>query len=241
MENNVYIWGKNPVKELIQRQKREVIRIYVLDSRYKEYSKFLGRTPVRLIKTNRNKLSQLTGRKDHQGLVAETTEYPYTDFNQLRDASPELILISEGVTDPQNLGAMIRSAFLLGVGGLIIENKYSATITPVVTHTSAGATDGLPIACVDSLHHSIHELKRSGYTILATHQPDEDTIDVQKLGDIGKVAYILGSEGSGIRNSTLRLADKLITIPQAENLDSFSVSAATAIITFVLASSRNIV
>ncbi len=238
MKEKEYIWGKNPAVEVIRKGKRHIYRIMVQDTRFSDYVKLLGKTPVRMEKVNRNRLSSTIGRKDHQGIVVETDSFPYTDFATIRDRSPELILMTEGVTDPQNLGAIVRSAFLLGVGGLLIESKFSASITPVVTHTSAGATEGLPIAVVESVHHTIHELKQLGYLVLATDMPGEDTVDIRQIQSDKPIVFILGSEGHGLRRSTLKLADKLISIPQAENPESFSDSAAASIVTFVLASMK---
>ncbi len=236
-----YIWGKNPVKELLRWNKRKVAKLYLQDTRYKEYKKELPILNIPVIRVNRNKLFDIVKRRDHQGIVAETSPFPYTDFETIRARSPKLILVSEGVTDPQNLGAMIRSAFLLGVGGMIIETKFSASITPVVTHTSAGATEGLAIAMVDSIAHALQELKRINYTILATEIPGEGSIDIRDIDTDRNIAFILGSEGHGVKIGTKKIADQLISIPQAESLDSFSVSAATAIISFVLASQKKIV
>lgn len=242
MAESVYIWGKNPVYELIESKNRSVYEVFVQNTRVSEFAPFLKKNNLRYKILTKEKLHNLISRSDHQGIVVETEPFPYTNLSRIISLQEAVIVLAEGVTDPQNLGAMIRSAYLLGAKGFVIAEKYSASITPVVTHTSAGATERIAISMTNTIAHAIYELKERGFEILATKPPvSENVIDIRNLEVKPKTAILLGSEGTGIKQKTLSLCDRFVTIPQAGKLDSFSVSAATAIVLFQLASKKEII
>ncbi|MFP4460436.1 MAG: 23S rRNA (guanosine(2251)-2'-O)-methyltransferase RlmB [Candidatus Zixiibacteriota bacterium] len=241
MKDKIYIWGKNPVLELLRAKSRPAEKVYVQNSRAKEYAKLLSPLGIKFQKLDKGKMHNLIDRPDHQGIIAETVEYNYADFLQIADIPAGFIVLAEGITDPQNLGAMIRSCYLLGAKGLIIPEKYSASITNIVTHTSAGATEYLAIARVESIANAINELKRRNFDILASLPSGKDVHDIREVELSDKIALLMGSEGEGIKKSTQKCCDRFITIPQAGQLDSFSVSAATAVLAYQIADKMGII
>jgi 23S rRNA (guanosine2251-2'-O)-methyltransferase len=166
--------------------------------------------------------------------VAETEPFPYSKFDSIIEIEKGIIVVADGITDPRNLGAMIRSAVLLGANGIIIPGKYSSGITPVVCHTSAGATEKIAISKVESLSHSLRILQSKGFIILGAEEPSPETVSIVEFCPGKKTALVLGSEGKGLSKKVREICDMLVSIPQKSNFDSFNVSVAAAILLWEL-------
>lgn len=235
--NEEILYGRRAVLETI-RGKRKVFEIlgtkqginWLVNISKKSSIKI----PVPTTEVSKEKLFKLSHRKDHQGLIAAVEPYRYTDSKIILNCSPPLLVLVDGITDPHNLGAIIRSASLCGVDSIIIPHKNSVKISPVVVHTSAGATEHMSITLVPSLSHFVELLKRRNYTIVAAVKPSDDAISIDRFKPAYPIAIVIGSEGYGITNSLLRKCDMKVFIPQKGVIDSFNASVSAGIIFFMV-------
>jgi 23S rRNA (guanosine2251-2'-O)-methyltransferase len=186
--------------------------------------------PVRRLP--KHKLSQLAG-EDHRGIAAEIASATYAEVSDLLDAAakqdePPLLILLDGVEDPHNLGAIIRSAYCLGAHGVIIGNRRSAQLTQTVMKTSAGAAARLPVARVTNLNQTLTELKEAGCWIAAV---DMDGQNLWKSDLSGPLVLVLGGEGTGVSPLLKHNCDLTLAIPMCRGeIGSLNVSNAAAII-----------
>jgi 23S rRNA (guanosine2251-2'-O)-methyltransferase len=227
------IYGRNPVLE-VALGGREVYRIWLTKETHKLIGNELRRAGYRPQIASRGEIAEFAGRRDHQGAVAEVAPFKYAPIELLRALDSGVVIAVDGITDQRNLGAVVRSAVLLGVGGIIIPEKGSAEVNAVVTHTSAGATEHIPIARVENLAHELGILSERGYAVAAAVMPDENSIDIRDYSAQGKIVLVIGDEGSGISGRVMSKCDVRLSIPQAGKFDSYNVSVAASIILYEL-------
>jgi 23S rRNA (guanosine2251-2'-O)-methyltransferase len=161
--------------------------------------------------------------ESHQGVVAFVTSQP--EFTWKDDGRQSLIFL-DGVEDPHNLGAVMRTAWLLGVGGVFVPDIRAAGLSPAASKVAQGATEHVPLIS-GSLTESLEEAKERGFWIFGLSHRSPKSIYDLRLPE--KVAWVLGSEASGIRKPVERTCDELVTIPQVQSDASFNVSVAAAI------------
>jgi 23S rRNA (guanosine2251-2'-O)-methyltransferase len=208
---NQFIYGVNPVAEA-ERGRRRVHRVW--------------RAP----ETPAGELERLCGSPDHQGVVAEVDPYPYGDpVGMLRRESSLLVALDQ-VQDPRNLGAVCRSAEFAGAAGVIVPERRSASVTPVVCKTSAGAVEHLEVAHVRNLADWLAEAKEAGFWIWGA---DADAKQPPWSADLtGSTILVLGGEGKGLRPRVAAACDGLLALPQKGKTDSLNVSAAATAMLF---------
>jgi len=188
-----------------------------------------------------SRLGQLTNGAVHQGIVLQIAASKTHDLKNLIEAckafsdSP-LLLALDGLTDPQNLGAIIRSAEALGAQGLIIPQRRSAGLTGSVAKVAAGALEHLPVARVVNLNRSLEKLKDEGYTVVGLAEEGPSTLSEIKFQ--GPLVVVVGSEDKGISLITRRLCDQLVRIPLKGVTTSLNASVATSIFLYEVARSR---
>ncbi|MEL7008265.1 MAG: 23S rRNA (guanosine(2251)-2'-O)-methyltransferase RlmB [Cyanobacteria bacterium J06629_2] len=177
------------------------------------------------------RLSQLTQGGNHQGIAAQIAPYSYWDLSQLIEQAkqtPEpVIVIADGIEDPHNLGAIVRTAEALGVQGIIIPQRRAVGVTSTVMKVAAGALENMAIARVVNLNQAIAKLKDAGFWIYGT-TADTDQM-LYKTNFSGAVGLVIGSEGKGLSQSTAKNCDQLVAIPLVGNTPSLNASAAAAI------------
>ncbi|WP_269624741.1 23S rRNA (guanosine(2251)-2'-O)-methyltransferase RlmB [Prochlorococcus marinus] len=188
-----------------------------------------------------SRLGQLTNGAVHQGIVLQIAASKTHDLKNLIDAckafgDSSLLLALDGLTDPQNLGAIIRSAEALGAQGLILPQRRSAGLTGSVAKVAAGALEHLPVARVVNLNRSLEKLKDEGYTVLGLAEEGPSTLSEIKF--IGPLVVVVGSEDKGISLITRRLCDHLVRIPLKGVTTSLNASVATSIFLYEVARSR---
>jgi 23S rRNA (guanosine2251-2'-O)-methyltransferase len=178
------------------------------------------------------------GSPDHQGVCAEVSEYEYADADELLRAEDALVLALDQVQDPRNLGAVCRVAEVAGATGVVVGERRSAQVTPVVCRTSAGAVEHLPVARVRNLADFLGAAKEEGAWVYgASTGPGSVPYDQPDYS--GKVVLVLGSEGSGLRPRVAAACDQLIALPVRGRVESLNVSAAAAALVYgILQSSR---
>ncbi len=208
---NQFIYGVNPVAEA-ERGRRQVHRVW--------------RAP----ETPAGELERLCGSPDHQGVVAEVDPYPYGDPVGMLRREGSLLVALDQVQDPRNLGAVCRSAEFAGAAGLIVPERRSASVTPVVCKTSAGAVEHLEVAHVRNLADWLAEAKDAGFWIWGA---DADAKQAPWSADLtGSTVIVLGGEGKGLRPRVAAACDGLIALPQEGKIESLNVSAAATALMF---------
>jgi 23S rRNA (guanosine2251-2'-O)-methyltransferase len=172
-------------------------------------------------------LDRLSGGGHHQGIAARTRPFAYAELDDILDAGAGLLVALDGITDPQNLGAIVRSAEVLGAGGLILPRDRSAAVTPAVVRASAGATVHLPIAQVVNLVRALESAKERGYWTVGLALDGSSTF--QQLPELDRALLVVGSEGKGARPLVLEACDFRVRIPQTGRVGSLNASVAAAI------------
>ena len=183
----------------------------------------------------REQLDKLAGEARHQGVVALYEPPPMAHEGDLaklmeRDGAQTLVLVLDGVTDPHNLGACLRSAAAAGVTAVIVPKDRAVGLTPVVRRASAGGADRVPLIAVTNLARTLRELKDAGVWITGL-AGDTDT-SIYGVDLKGPVALVLGSEGEGMRRLTRELCDFVAKIPMPGTMESLNVSVATGVVLF---------
>jgi 23S rRNA (guanosine2251-2'-O)-methyltransferase len=171
----------------------------------------------------------------HQGIAAQCARVKLLDMNSLMEAMPSdsihraLVLVDQ-VTDPHNLGAIIRVVAASGAGGLIVTKDRTSPFSPAVVSASAGTAFGIPIAVVANLAYAMERLKREGYWIYGLDVAEGKNYRTEKYAN--PAAFIVGSEGSGMRELTRKNVDFFVTIPMKSGVESLNVSTALAVVLF---------
>ncbi|MEM7756596.1 MAG: 23S rRNA (guanosine(2251)-2'-O)-methyltransferase RlmB [Cyanobacteria bacterium P01_A01_bin.40] len=177
------------------------------------------------------RLSQLTQGGNHQGIAAQVAPYIYWDLDELIDqakqAKEPVIVIADGIEDPHNLGAIIRTSEALGVQGLVIPKRRAVGVTSTVMKVATGALENIAIARVVNLNQAIAKLKDAGFWIYGT-TADTDQM-LQETNFSGAVGLVVGSEGQGLSHLTEKNCDQLVRIPLAGKTPSLNASVAAAI------------
>jgi 23S rRNA (guanosine2251-2'-O)-methyltransferase len=198
---------------------------------------------LEVIREPRSRLDELAGNTRHQDIIAELHDRSLgeADMGRLLDAieGDPLVLILDGLQDPHNLGACLRTAEAVGAHMVIIPKDRSAGITAVVRRTSAGASEIIPVLQVTNLARVIRSLKDRGIWLVGTDDQAERDIHAHDL--TGPLALVMGSEGQGMRRLTRELCDHLVRIPMAGTIESLNVSVATGVCLFEIRRQRSAV
>jgi 23S rRNA (guanosine2251-2'-O)-methyltransferase len=195
--------------------------------------------PVRF--EERNQLDRTAGTREHQGVVAFQAAAPATSFEDLlkpRDAggAPNLLVLLDGVEDPQNLGAIIRTSLAAGAQGVVIPERRAAGLTESVARASAGALAHLPVARVKNLVRAMEEMKEAGYWLVGLDERAEQRhTDVDLKVPVG---IVLGGEGRGLHALTRERCDFLVSIPTTGPVRALNVSVAAGVILFEVVRQR---
>ncbi len=224
------IWGRNPIIEAIKSGKSLEKILVAHDSHPpKELIKLAERKKIKIQRVPRKKVEELAGTKKTQGIVALISPVSYINDNELIEEIVKkegIILVLDHITDPQNVGNMIRTAEVLGVNGIVLPMEKSSPINEVVVKTSTGAVFHLPISKVSSLKKFLDKFKKSGGWVVSVEKGGKP---VHKINYPFPLAVVLGSEGKGVSKSVLDSSDIIATIPMQGKVTSLNVSSATAI------------
>lgn len=221
----MWIYGKHPI-HMALRKNRKVHTFFALKG-FKDphLSPYLEKADVRW---QDKKTHQKMFGYDTQGIVAEVDDYVLSSLDDLwKIKSPMRIVILDGVTDPHNFGAIIRSAEAFGMDAIIIRKDRSASITPVVVKASAGAIETMNIVQVTNIHQTILALQKQHVFVYGL--ASEGTVDIKTLAEPGAIAIVLGSEGDGLSSLVKKVCDGIIRIPMHGTMESLNVSVAGAI------------
>lgn len=212
------------------------------NKRLKELQSQAARAGIRVINASHAELDRLAGQQRHQGVVAGFSGTNLADEGQLgallEDISGDaLILVLDGVQDPHNLGACLRTAEAAGVHMVIICKDRASGITPVARRAASGAAEILPIVQVTNLASTLRDLKQRGIWLAGT--TDTASQSMYETDLTGPLALVMGSEGGGMRRLTRDLCDYLVSIPMAGIVESLNVSVATGVCLYEINRQRN--
>ena len=232
------IQGRQPVLEAL-RSGRSINRILIAkDSEKHRINEILNLARQRGIPfeyTDRRALDRLASMSVHQGIIAIASARGYIELDELLEVSnrkgePPLYCILDGLEDPHNLGAIMRTADAAGVHGLIIRSRREVGLTSAVAKASAGAIEYVPVARVTNIAQAIETLKKQG--VWVTGIEASDSIPFDKVDFKPPSAIVVGSEGSGISELVRKRCDNLAAIPMRGNISSLNASVAAALVMY---------
>ncbi|MGB3532042.1 MAG: 23S rRNA (guanosine(2251)-2'-O)-methyltransferase RlmB [Microcoleaceae cyanobacterium] len=234
IEENDFIYGRYPVLAALENQ-RSLNRIWILsqlrtDRRFQELLQQAKGNGVIIDQVNTQRLDQITQGANHQGIVAQIAPYEYLDLEtlitQAKSADPNpVIIVAEGLKDPHNLGAIIRSAEAIGAQGIVIPQRRSVGITATVMKVAAGALESFPVARVVNLNRGLETLKAEGFWVYGTVASAPQTIETTKFS--GPIVLVVGSEAEGLSRLVEQSCDVLVSISLRGKTPSLNVSVAT--------------
>ena len=222
------IYGVRPVIEALRGGRRKVIE--VLDAtgnaQVAQAAKAAG-VPVQNVSQQR--VAELAAGGVHQGIVARVAPYPYVELEDLLSTPVPLVVVLDGVTDPHNLGAVLRVADAAGASGVVIPKDRAAGVTAAAVKASAGASEHVPVARVTNLRRAVDQMQRAGLWVYAAEVRGTPYGDLDLTGPTG---LVLGSEGRGVRRLVREGCDGAISIPMLGAVGSLNVSVAAALLLY---------
>jgi 23S rRNA (guanosine2251-2'-O)-methyltransferase len=222
------VYGRRAVREAL-RGRREVLELLATERAARDgWERKPKLVPERM-------LTELVGTRDHQGVVARVEPFRYADAYDLAAGEPLLVALDQ-VTDPRNLGAVIRSAEGAGATGVILPAHNSARVTPAVARSSAGAVEHLPVAVVPNLARYLNEVKGPRLWVYAADATGTAMVEADLSGGL---ALVFGAEGKGIRPLVRRACDGSVAIPLSGRIESLNVSVAAAVLLYEARRQRN--
>lgn len=240
-----WVVGRNPVFEALTAG-LPVKQAYVAegaerDDRLRDILKFSAENGVPLLQVTRGELDRVTGGLVHQGVALQLPSYEYADVEDVLADALEvdgIVVALDGVTDPRNLGAIIRSAAAFGATGVVIPSRRSASMTAAAWKTSAGAAARLPIAMATNLNRALEQASKMGFTIVGL--AGEGEVPVSGAPGIdGPLVIVVGSEDEGLARLVREHCDSLISIPIASAVESLNASVAAAIALYEVSQQRS--
>jgi 23S rRNA (guanosine2251-2'-O)-methyltransferase len=233
------VYGLHAVRALLARRPRDVLRLCLAeardDQRVRELRGLAAAAGVKTTNVPMAALDQETGGAAHQGVLAEVRPSATLNENALLDLltaarTPPLVLVLDGVSDPHNLGACLRTADAAGATAVVAPRDRAAGLTPVVRKVAAGAAEIIPFAQVTNLARSLRDMKAAGLWIAGTASDGEQELYAADLS--GPIAIVMGSEGRGLRRLTRESCDFSVKLPMRGSVESLNVSVAAGVVLY---------
>lgn len=241
-----YVFGVNPVLEVLRARADAIDGIFIVDGQVGRgaAAEIFARAKdagIRITKVPRERLANMSEGGVHQGVVAEVQAFEYLELDDLIERGkssdrPPLIVLLDGVQDPHNFGAIIRSAHAMGAHGVVIPKDRSVQVTGTVSKASAGAIEHCPVARVTNLSRALEQLKEEGLWIAAADPEGDLTLFAAKLD--GPMALVVGAEGAGVRRNVLQHCDFRVRIPMVGEVASLNASVSAAVLLYEVARQR---
>jgi predicted rRNA methylase len=229
------IYGKNVIREAVFAGRR-FYKLY-LDEKLNDHRfiQFLDDKRVKYQFTTKNELNQLSKNQLHQGMVADVEDYQTYELKDVLDKDKkQYFIILDGIEDPHNLGAMIRTAEAVQIDGIIMSKKGAVPLTATVAKVSSGAIEHVKIILVSNINQAMLEMKKHGVWVIGTDgQTDQTDDDMPK--DVS-LAVVMGNEGEGMRPLVKQNCDMLVKIPMYGKINSLNVSVAAALMMYKMKS-----
>ena len=236
------IFGVNPVKEALQGTRAAYslyVQISASDHRVEKILKLAEQRGVAVHRREKQDLTRMCGSSHHQGIALEVEPFRYADLDDLLasiSGKNGFLLVLDGIQDPHNLGALIRSAACAGCDGVIIPRDRACGVTAAAEKASAGAVETVPVVQVTNIAHSLETMKKGGYWVYGLAV--EAGQSLYNVDFSGKIALLVGSEAEGIRPLVRKQCDVLMSIPHYGGVASLNASVAGAIALFEAARQR---
>ena len=232
-----YIYGINPCFEAIRAGRRKILQAYLSSSSRKNpriirLSNFLKSKNIPVEWAEKGKLIQLANSKDNQGAVLKSSCYPYAQLEEVLDSNR--ILLLDNIEDPHNVGAILRSAEVLGFDSVFMANKGVPEIYPSVVKVASGATEFLKISKVMSANSYVNKAIENGFKIIALDMKGETDIDDFKSKNIEKFVLVIGGEDKSVGQFILNIADYVVKLEQHGQIGSLNASVAAGVAMFAL-------
>ena len=232
------IYGTHAVRHALQQRSDSILELWVQDGRQsgRELNQIISLAEqqfLHLVKVPKSTLDRVTANAVHQGVAirlrTENIDLP-ADIDSVLEATtdrPRLFLVLDGIQDPHNLGACLRTANAAGVDAVILPKDRAVAITPVVRKVASGAAESTPVITVTNISRTLRDLQAAGVWIVGTEDKADKTLYELDLSI--SIAFVLGAEGEGIRSNTRNHCDFLVKLPMQGTVESLNVSVATGI------------
>ena len=242
------VHGIHPVLEALRAHPADVERVYVLEGSIppRAAAEILSRArdaQVKVERIPRERLQALVEGAAHQGVAARLREFTYATLEEVlaraeASGAPPLVVVLDGLQDPHNLGAVIRSADALGAHGVVLPRDRSVGVTAAVARASAGAVEHVPVARVTNLSRALEELKAAGVWVAAADPEGDQVLWGARLN--GPLALVIGAEGTGVRPGVLKHCDLRLRIPMGGRVGSLNASVSAALVLYEAARQRGV-
>lgn len=238
-----HIEGRNAVLEAF-RSGKTIDKLYVLDGcqdgPVKSITREARKHDTIINYVTRERLDQISETGKHQGVIAVSAAYDYAEVEDMfalaeKKGEPPFLIILDGIEDPHNLGAIIRTANQAGAHGVIIPKRRAVGLTPTVARTSAGAINYVPVAKVTNLSNTMKELKERGMWFVCADMDGTLMYDMDLTGPIG---LVIGNEGEGVSPLVKKNCDMVASIPMKGDIDSLNASVAAGVLSYEIVRQR---
>ncbi|MEH2135548.1 23S rRNA (guanosine(2251)-2'-O)-methyltransferase RlmB [Nostoc sp.] len=245
-EENDLIYGRHPVLSALQKQ-RNLNRIWIItrlryDPSFHHFLLQAKENGTVIDEVEPKRLDYLTNGANHQGVAAQTAPYAYIELpdliEQSKSVTDPVIVVADGITDPHNLGAIIRTAEAIGAQGLVIPQRRASGITSTVMKVSAGALENFAVSRVVNLSRALEELKEAGFWIYGTATSGSEPVHTVNFK--GPIVLVIGSEGEGLSMLTQRSCDFLVSIPLQGKTSSLNASVAAGMALYEIYRQRSL-
>lgn len=233
------IYGRNAVRECLRARRRQAFRLLLIDNIkpapvISDITELARQQKVPVLQTPRKELDKLS--KGHQGVALEVSQYPTVDVEDILQHAaslnePPFIVVLDHIEDPNNLGAILRTAEIVGVHGAIIPRQRAAKITPAAVNVSAGATEHLRVADVPNLVQTLKQLKEQNIWIVGLENLPP-AMPHHQANLSGALAIVVGSEGAGLSRLMAETCDFMVKLPMRGQIESLNASAAAALVLY---------
>ncbi|MBE6124539.1 MAG: 23S rRNA (guanosine(2251)-2'-O)-methyltransferase RlmB [Erysipelotrichaceae bacterium] len=236
-----YIYGKNVVSERIK-SKKDIEQILLVDNfSDSKVLKLLSDNKLKITYIDSKKADKLSNKGLHQGILAKVKSYEYRDYKSvekiIKDKKDSIVLIADGIEDPHNFGAILRTCDAIGVDAVFVPKFGNAPLNDTVAKVSTGAIEHVRICQVTNLNRLIEDLKTIGYWLVGAEE--DNSLDYRQVDYKGKIALVVGSEGKGISKLVLKNCDFKVNLPMVGHVNSLNVSVATGILLYQIHSQQN--
>lgn len=235
-----FIYSRNAVYETLRAKRRQVFRIQIAEGvqekeRLGQIVKLANEQRIQVERVPRARLDKIHA--NHQGVAAEVSGYPYADLldileNARQKNEPPFVLLLDALNDPQNFGALIRTAEAVGVHGVVIPLAHTVEVTPAVVNASSGASEHVLVAR-SNLAQAIEALRKENVWVVGLDQDGETVGAKTKRHLAGAVAVVVGSEGEGIRQLTRAKCDVVLKLPMRGQIESLNAAAAGSVVLYL--------
>ena len=223
------VYGRNVCEEYLK--KNEKVRKIYLQEGFKDEKliSLIVKSKIEPKILTKFELERLAN-GNHQGIILDVVDFSYADYNDFINDNEAFVVILDHLEDPHNLGAIIRTSEAAGVSGIIIPKDRGVTVNSTVIKTSTGAIDNIPVSMVTNLKQTIDDLKKNGFWVVGTAL--ENSVDYREIDYSGKIALVIGNEGSGMSRMIFESCDFIAKIPMYGKVNSLNASVASGIMIY---------